>query len=387
MASRPPRVAILIETSTSWGSQVVRGIVDYVRSCSHWVFLIDWHGVHEELKLPRDWRGEGIIARVTSRSLARQIEALQAPAVNVSWSHVPGTRIPQVATDELAVARLASQHLLERGFRQFAYVGYSDQHNYIDRCGPTFAQSVADRGHECVTFRSAQPKVSKGHRPPEIDELARWLKRLPKPVAILAWDAVRGRQVTEACWKGGILVPEEVAVLAGYNDDLMCDISIPPLSGIDHCPERVGYRAAEVLDRMMRGRKPPARPTSIAPAGVVTRRSTDTLAHNDPDLVSALRFIRDHAHEPIAVKDVVASIAVSRRSLEQRFLKEVGRSPAAEIRQVHLQRAMELLARTDWPIPEVASHSGFLHAEVMTRAFRRELGCSPTEYRRHSRVG
>src|SRR5262245_6035152 len=294
MAGHPPRVAVLIETSTSWGSQAVRGVVDYVRKSGHWVFQVDWHGVHEKESLPRDWRGEGVIARVTSRALARQIEALGVPAVNISWSTVPGTSLPQVATDERAVSRLAAEHFLERGFRQFAYVGHADQLNYIDRVGPTFAESVASNGCACLTFRSTHPAPATRGRSPQLDELARWLKRLPKPVAVLAWDAVRGRQVTEACWEAGLRVPEEVAVLAGYNDDLMCEISTPPLSGINQCPERVGYAAAEVLDGMMRGKRAPARPTYIQPAGVVTRRSTDTLAHDDPNLVCALRFIRDH---------------------------------------------------------------------------------------------
>jgi LacI family transcriptional regulator len=378
-------VAVLIETSTSWGSQAVRGVVDYVRASGHWVFQVDWHGVHEQQSLPRDWRGEGVIARLTSLSLARQIKSLGVPAVNISWSTVPGTAFPQVATDERAVSRLAAEHFLERGFRRFAYVGYPDQRNYVDRCGPAFAQSVADHGCECICFSSRRTNGASCRRPPRLDDLARWLKRLPKPIAVLTWDPVRGRHVTEACWNSGIHVPEEVAVLAAYNDDLMCEISTPPLSGINQCPERVGYAAAEVLDGMMRGKKPPAGPKYIPPAGVVTRRSTDTLAHDDPDLVSAIRFIREHADKPIHVNDVLELVSVSRRSLEQRFSLELGRSPAAEIRRVHLQRAMELLARTDLPIPEIASAAGFLHPEVMTRAFCREVGRSPSAYRRQSR--
>jgi LacI family transcriptional regulator len=384
---RRRRVAVLIETSTTWGRQVIRGVVDYVRSSSHWEFLVDWHGVHEQMRLPRDWRGEGIIARVTSRSLARQIESLRVPTVNVSWSVVPGIKLPQVAADEGAISRLAAEHFQERGFWHFAYVGCSDQLNYVDHCGPTFAQAVADLGYDCVCFRPRRTKPAAARRPPRIEELAAWLRRLPKPVAILAWDAVRGRQVTEACWKSGIHVPEEVAVLAGYNDDLICEISLPPLSGIDQCPERVGYAAAELLDGMMRGGRAPTLRKDIPPAGVVTRRSTDTLAHDDPDLVAAIRFIREHAHQPIAVKDILKLVPVSRRSLEQRFSEELGRSPATEIRRVHLQRAMELLSRTDMAIPAIASASGFLHPEVMTRAFRRELGVSPTTYRKASRSG
>jgi LacI family transcriptional regulator len=339
------------------------------------------------MRLPRDWRGEGIIARVTSRSLARQIKALRVPAVNVSWSVVPGIPLPQVTADERAISRLAAEHFQERGFWHFAYVGHSDQQNYVDHCGPAFAQAVADFGCDCVCFRPRRTTPASGHRPSRIEELAAWLKGLPKPVAILAWDAVRGRQVTEACWESGIHVPEEVAVLAGYNDDLMCEISMPPLSGINQCPERVGYAAAELLDRMLRGHRAPTRRKDVPPAGVVARRSTDTLAHADPDLVTAIRFIREHADQPIRVKDVLERVCVSRRSLEQRFLMELGRSPSAEIRRVHLQRAMDLLSRTDMAIPEIASAAGFLHPEVMTRVFRRELGVTPTGYRRQSRSG
>src|SRR5262249_10566937 len=158
MAGHPPRVAVLIETSTSWGSQAVRGVVDYVRKSGHWVFQVDWHGVHEQQSLPRDWRGEGVIARVTSRALVRQIESLDVPAVNISWSAVPGTSLPQVATDERAVSRLAAEHFLERGFTQFAYVGHPDQLNYVDRCGPSFAQAVAEHGYGCVCFGSGRTK-------------------------------------------------------------------------------------------------------------------------------------------------------------------------------------------------------------------------------------
>src|SRR4029077_13742536 len=111
------RVAVLIETATSWGRQAIRGIVDYVRSRSHWAVRLHWYGNVDFLPLPGDWAGEGIIARVTTRTLARQIESLGVPAVNVSRSTVPESRVPQVTSDDVAVSRLAAEHFLERGFR------------------------------------------------------------------------------------------------------------------------------------------------------------------------------------------------------------------------------------------------------------------------------
>lgn len=192
--------------------------------------------------------------------------------------------------------------------------------------------------------------------------------------------------MVEAARDAGFRVPDDVAVIGGYNDDLMSEIATPPLSYVDHFPEHIGYRVAELLARLMKGRKPPRSAILLPPAGVSVRQSTDTLAIDDVDVVDALKFVRDHAHEPITVEDVLDAAPVSRRVLEQRFVKYIGRSPAAEIRRAHLDRAKSLLTRTDLAIPRVAAASGFNHPEVMTRVFRRELGTTPTAYRRRHRI-
>lgn len=385
MHSDSPRVAVLIETSTSWGKDLVKGIVKYVRGSRHWNFHVDWYGVHEELRLPNGWRGDGIIARLTNKTLVRQILSLGIPAVNTSWSVAAHSNIPQVTTDERAMARLAAEHFLERGFKNFGYVGVSDQRNYVDHCGPTYAEKILARGfnyHEYRPQASNVKSVGPGNR---FANLSRWLKKIPKPVAILAWDAVRGRLITESCRKLGLRVPEDVSVLVSFDDALMCEVSSPPLSGVSDCPELLGFEAAKVLDQMMVGKSPPKQPILIPPAGIIMRRSTDTLAHENIELTAAISYIRDNADKPIRVSDVLKKVPVSRRLLEQRFLQELGRSPAAEIRRMHLQRARELLVKTDLPISRVAWSSGFIHAEVMTRAFRRDIGVSPSTYRKEYR--
>src|SRR5262249_11095810 len=151
------------------------------------------------------------------------------------------------------------------------------------------------------------------------------------------------------------------------------EIATPPLSCVDHSAERVGHEAAALLSRLLAGALPPARPMLIPPAGVIARRSTDALAIEDRAVADALQFIRASVHEPIGVDDLLDVVPCSRRLLELRFLSVLGRSPAAEIRRVHVEHAMGLLAQTDRPIAEVAAASGFNHTEVMNRVFRREV--------------
>jgi LacI family transcriptional regulator len=386
MPSHAPRIAVLIDTSTLWGRSAVKGIVDYTRTSNRWVLSIDWRGVHEQLRVPQNWRGEGIIARVTSQTLARQIRSLHVPAVNVSWSVVPESKVPNVTADEHAIAQLAATHFLERGFRHFGYVGDSDQPHYQDQCGPVFAEHVEAAGYRYHPFKARPIKAKSQHRLAKFAGMEAWLRKVPKPLAVFTWDALRGRLVADACMNLGLKVPDEVSILVGYDDDLMCETSTPPLSGIADCPEQIGRAAAEVLDSMMRGEKPLRAEYRVAPAGIVARQSTDTLAYEDAELTAAMSFIRQNADKPISVEDVLRVVSLSRRSLEQRFLQLLGRSPAAEIRRIHLERVQDLLIRSELPIAKIAAVSGFLHPEVMTRAFRREFETSPTAFRKQYRT-
>jgi LacI family transcriptional regulator len=218
-----------------------------------------------------------------------------------------------------------------------------------------------------------------------MEELGDWIESLPKPAALLAFEGVRGRQLTEACRLRGIDVPGEVAVLGGDHDELSSRISSPKLSTIDHSPERIGFKAAELLDKMISSGKVPQEPILLPPAGVVTRQSTDTLAVDDPLIARAIHYIRENAHRPIQVRDILEQVPISRRSLELRLLQLLGHSPADEIRRARLQVARRLLLSNDEQMPWIAAHSGFERVEVLTRAFRKAFGITPSAYRRQFR--
>lgn len=378
------RVAILIETSTTWGAELVAGIAEYVRRRGKWSMFVEPRGRYERIRLPRDWQGDGIIARVTHPLLAEDIKESGLPAVNVSWIRLRELDIPQVTADEAAVGRLAAQHFLDRGYRNFAYFGPDTRMGYEDRLGPTFSERIATQGGHCEVFEARRSSGNRRGWLAEISALIPWLRSLPKPTALLTWNDLRARQVTEACREAGICVPEDIAVLGGEYDALTSEVSIPPLSSIDHNPRRVGNEAARVLDLMMAGEPAPREPVLIPLRGVIQRQSTNSLAIDDRPLAEALHFIRTNLHRPIGVGDVVEATSLSRRLLEQRFQKALGRSPAAEIRRVRIERAKQLLTDTQLSVAQVALASGFNFVEAMNVVFRREAGLTPTQYRRQT---
>lgn len=378
-------MAVLVDTSTSWGRRIHTGIHNYERQQGPWQVFVEARGMEEPLRVPAGWRGDGVIARVGSPGMVRELEALGLPVVNVSGIELKGARFPVVSTDLGASAELAVRHFLDRGFHHFAYFSLLGL-TYVARHQAAFVRAVERAGGDFASF-AVRPMA--GAEPDWNLDLARvgaWLRGLPKPVAILTWNPSSGREVIYACQEAGLLVPEEVAVLSGADDDLLCEVLHVPLSAILVAAEQIGHQAAATLDQLLSGRPAPDGPTLIPPLRIVTRQSTDTLAIRDPVMVKALNFIRNQAGHPRGVPDVAAAAGVSRRVLERRFSEVLGRSPAFEIRRVRLTRAKRLLEETDLPMPDVAEASGFGSPEYMAQVFQAELHCTPLRYRKETRL-
>ncbi len=382
-----PHVAVLVDTATGWGRRLVRGIVNYSQH-SPWYLWIKSGGQDTPIWLPPGWRGDGIIARVGSRSAARRVRAAGVPVVNISAIELPDVDFPRVATDLPAAGRMAAEHLLDRGFVHFAYYGLAHR-SFVDRHYGGFANAVSAVCDDIPFYGTTIESGAGGSRTAWDTRqrgLSRWLKKLAKPVAIVAWTTELGRELIYACRREKFLVPEQVAVLAADNDELLCEACSPSLSGIALTSERIGFEAAKLLDRLMHGDRPPKAPCLLEPTGILTRQSTDTLAVDDPDLAHAVAFIRNHATDPIQVHHVLREVPVSRRWLERRFHEVLGRGPAAEIRRVRLARAKRLLAETDMPVPEVARLAGFGSREYLAAVFKRELNLSPRQYRNRTQA-
>jgi LacI family transcriptional regulator len=378
---RVQHVAVLIDTETSWGGRVIRGIAHFAEKHTHWHLLIDPRDHEERSAVPDGWKGDGIIARITNRTQWQQIREKDLPVVNVD-DVFPGVRdVGTVITDEAERARLALEHLVARGFRKFAYFAPPSQ-LYSKSRGDAFIKAVGELGYECHEYLPGYRAGRKIGWEEQQRRVNRWMASLPRPIAILAIDAQRARQLAEICHFAGVRIPDDVAILAGDTDELLCEVSTPPLSSVSVACERLGHEAAAMLHSMMNGEDPPEEPVLIAPHGVVSRQSTDVLAIDDPAVVRALRYIRTHAHHGIVVEDILREVPISRRSLEIQFRSYLGRSPAEEIRRVRLERGRQLLGRRELSITEIALACGFSNATRFGVAFRKSFGTTPRAFRK-----
>ena len=245
------RVAVLVDTSTAWGRGIITGIQKYALERGNWHLFVEARGLHDSTALPRDWHGDGIIARIGTPEVAGQLRRRKIPVVNVSGIRLPGKQFPCVCNDSEAAARMAADYFLARGFRHFAYLSLRGL-EYVARQCNAYQKAVAAAGCDCAVHGV---NVHEGFISPDwnlhIGELGAWLASLPKPVAVLTWGG--GREVIRACLRGGLRVPQEVAVLSSTDDDLLCEIGPIHLSGVRNACEKIGGEAAAMLDQAMHG--------------------------------------------------------------------------------------------------------------------------------------
>lgn len=384
------RIALLIGASRQYRRDLLRGITDYARVHGPWSFY------HEEQirgsVVPswlKRWEGDGILARLESQSQVEEVQRKGLPTVDLLGRFaIEG--IPSFDNDSQAVARLGSDHLLDRGFEQFAYCGLPGTH-YSDNACACFVKRLEQLGYPVSVYKSPSRNTVETAAAEKRgllyeEDLARWLDSLPKPLGIMACNDLRAQQVLNACNVRDIAVPDDVAVLGADNDEVLCGLSDPPLSSIDPNARRMGYEAAALLEQMIRGEKPPREKTLIEPAGIVTRRSTDVLAIADRTVAAAIQYIRDHATEGLTVDEVLHHVNISRSTLERRFTKYLGRSPKAEILRVQLLNVKHFLAETDYPLAKIARLAGFNHVENMCNFFKQRLDVTPGQYRRQSQA-
>lgn len=381
--SKRRSVALLVETSNAYARGLMDGIVAYQKQNTNWSIFL---GEHERRGAPphwlRAWKGDGIIARIETEEIASEVRRLNVPIVDVSAARLV-TGVPCVETNDSEFAELAANHLADRGFRNLAYCAESG-FNWSNLREERFIEYSKEMGCTCSTFHSRPYDEKSYSATRERQRLMNWIKKLPKPVGVMACYDFKGQQILDICREINLAVPEQVSVIGVDNDDRLCSLCTPPLSSVIPDAYGTGYKAAELLDQQMRGQKVLAEVTLMSPLGIAERRSSDIYAIDDEDIIAAERYIREHACEGMTISDLLKQVPISRRALEYRFRKLLRRTPHQEIMRIRIDRAKTLLRETDLTLAAICVQTGFAHADYLSVAFKKATGVSPSAYRKQN---
>ncbi len=336
-----------------------------------------------EKVVPWGWEGDGILAWLGAwDELAEFVERQNKPTVDFSFRR-PHLLFPRVLEDHAHAAQLVADHFLARGFAHFCF--YSDAANWsYDERGRGFVEALGRSGHPCLWLKWHESPAFRTDRDQWKQKrawLAGELKKQPKPLAVFAANDQHALDVLEACERAHIAVPEQVAIVGAENYLLAPDAMRTPISSVDTSLETLGYRGAELLDRLMSGKPAPKEPIRVPAAGLVARQSSDLLAMAHAGVARSLRFIWEHSHEPISVKDLVGVSAMSRRGLQYAFLEHLNRTPGQELHRVRIERAKQLILQSNHKMEELARLCGFQGANSFGVAFKKATGMSPRQFR------
>jgi LacI family transcriptional regulator len=376
---RIPRVALLVETTRTYTRELLAGVRRYIATHGPWSTFLELRAL--ESTPPawlRNWDGDGILTRTFTRETAGLIKASGLPAVELRATNLPGRR-PFVGMDNAHIGRAVAEHFFERGYRQFAAYSLKTERFFVERV-VNFVSTVEAMGWRCSELPESSPGSIRNWEQNQARLIA-WIAQLPKPVGIFAANDQLGVHLLEACQRAGVAVPEEVAVVGAENEETLCAFATPPLSSVRFDGHSVGYAAAELLGRLMRGENPGRAELLIPPKGIVVRASSDELVINDPLVARAARLIRENATAGLNVESLCRKLNASRSTLDRRMKAALKRSPKEEINRIRFREVMRLLRETDHPIEVIAQQTGFAHGQYLQTAFKQVYGQTPGQFR------
>jgi LacI family transcriptional regulator len=380
-ATRIPRIILWVESSRGSGRALLRGIANYAHHHGAWSFYWEPGGLEKPWPALSQIEADGIILRDVRNVDKALASGLPSIVIGHCQSEVPD--LVNVVTDSEAIGRMGADHLRQCGFKQFAFCGYSEDPYertvWSEVRAKFFGARIREVGFPAPAHYSWSKTAQDWSK--ERRSLAAWLEALPKPVGLLACNDDCGQQVVEACRLAQLSVPDQVGVIGADNDEVVCGLTDPPLSSVAINFERAGYDAARALDNLMRGKRNVPSRIIAAATHIVTRRSTDFVAADDPHLTRALQFVRDRAREGVSVSEIARAAGLSRRALEKRFRALLGWSILEEIRRVRTDHIARLLVETNLPVSGIAEMLGFTDAHHFARYFRAAKQVSPLRYR------
>lgn len=381
MSRRPPlEIALAINVGITHLERVVRGIREYAEQNTNWRFLISPETHYLSPTALEGWDGDGVIALANTVLDIEVLSSLSCPVVNLSGA-IEKTPFPRVRPDYEKLGRMAAWHLLDRGYQRFGFYGVTDVW-YSDCYEAGFLAELKAREFECSTLRVPATLSEKTRWDIGQGELELWLSTIQPPFAVMAAHDPRAAMVIRACERAGLKVPDDVAVIGVNNDTVACESCRPPLTSIERNDITIGTEAARLLDQLIQGESFQGNEDKIVSPGKIHERfSTDSLAIDQPDLLEAIEYAKQHFRDQITVADLVNACPRSRRWLEDAFALNLGCTPRTFLFRLRFREAQKMLkSSSELSLSEIAGLCGYSGTRQLNGQFREELGMGAREF-------
>lgn len=376
----PTRLALFLQVNHHWGRAIAQGVFRAARAVAGWQpFLVQSKAELEFACKGPDKGPEwvGIIGQFYPEhaGLLRKLHAYGVPSVNVSGCRPPDTTL-WIHNDDQGCGEMAARFFIDRGYRNFAYMGvpgieFSDSRfegfkRYLVQQGlppPADLTHAEDKTNSAMPFTTAK-----------IAELA-------KPCALFVCNDQRANQCLSAAESVGVKVPEALSIIGVDDDDLFCEMSSIALSSVRPDWRRIGEGAVEML--LTAGQE--AQQSSdvrVPPVEIVVRRSSDATAIEDELSAAVVQFVHDNIDGELDCDSLALAMGVSRRTLERHLLKTIGQTSRATIMNARMQRAYQRVVSTRLTFGEIASLCGFSKQSHFNSAFKKLFGLTPTQARK-----
>ena len=377
------KILLLTDFSSGYSRNLLKGIVRYSKEVGNWSFqrmplyyrmLYGENGVVEWAK---KWQADAIIAQLSDVNI-ELLNDLNIPIIVQNYRD-RNKAVSNLTGDYFNTGVMAAKFFLNRGYRNFAFYGFKGAIWSRERADG-YSHEIEKQGYKLAILENDnkdREEWSYNHT-----VLGNWLQSLPKPVALFACDDHFALQISETCNVYNINVPDDIAILGVDNDDLLCNISDPPLSSIVLDAENAGYNAGKLLHQLIT--KEITEPFNIVvnPLIIERRKSTEKYAVSDKNIRTILNYIEKNYANHLSVEELVKQVPLSRRVLEKKFKEETGESLYQYIQNYRIDQFTRLLITTDYSLFEAALQSGFENYKNVSRVFRKYKSLSPAEYRK-----
>ncbi|MBX2850379.1 MAG: substrate-binding domain-containing protein [Phycisphaeraceae bacterium] len=384
--SSQKHIGIAIEMGQPFGHHhgTYKGILDYVRQHRPgWQTTVDPYmvGLIDSGGLPKY---DGIVGRITGDA-AEKADKAGIPFVNY-WKNSPTKNAPCVYADSKANGRIVAEHFIEHGYKRIAMINWP-----TDKARPLYLAGLKEVAEQHSIEVQALDVPYGFEANPEgfvtfYKQLRETLQSVTPPIGIYIPMDAMALYVIQLCDELDIRVPDEVGLASAYNSLEVCLNTQPTLTSIEANNIKIGHEAMRLLDGLIQGDAPPTEPILVPPKTLRVRGSSQIFVCDDEVVTKAMRFIAEHAREPLSVDDVANAANVSKRTLSRRFDMHVGKSVLTEINRIRTQLIKQELVDTEQPISNVASACGFTSTSHFNVFFRKATDMTPGEYRKKHRL-